>query len=302
VTDKQGRYAFLVDPGTYRLEASKQGFSFPSTYLKNRKEDSQYIDLYHGEIIEVGEKGAILTANVPMDPLEIVKSPRRLIWDEIGRRMQNILSLISVILSLIAAILYRLNYLYILLALQIALYFLFRRLARPSQPKNWGIIYDARTKKPIPFAIARIVETQYSKVLESRVTDSKGRYNFLVGNNKYVVTVEKPGYDAIKTGEIDLTRVGKEGGVVSRDIGMTESKKKLVAPGLRMVVPAPTTAPPLPKMESSVLKPPATPLKPETPGSKQEPPAPMPPANSPPKPEPPGPKPETPIPPKTARP
>mgnify|MGYP000538269496 CR=1 FL=1 len=76
-------------------------------------------------------------------------------------------------------------------------------------------------------AVARVVETRYSKVLESRVTDGAGRYNFLVGNEKYVVTVEKPGYMTMKTDEIDLTVAGKEGGgVVDKDIGLTEIEKK----------------------------------------------------------------------------
>lgn len=226
VTDKQGRYAFLVDSGEYRIEVSKQGFTFPTRYLSERKEDGRFFDLYHAETIKVGEKGAIITANIPMDPIEEIKTVRRIIWEDVGRRIQDSLSILSVLLTLIAALFYRLTYLYVLLVVQISVYLVFRRLARPGRSKNWGIIYDARTKKPVPFAVARIVETQYNKVLESRVTDSKGRYNFLVGNNKYVVTVEKPGYEDAKTDEIDLTQVGKEGGVVSKDIPIQERTEK----------------------------------------------------------------------------
>ncbi len=217
-TDKLGRYAFLVDPGEYRIETSKQGYTFPSQYLKERSEDGQYLDLYHGETIRAGDQGAVITANVPMDPLDVVKSTKRLYWEEIGRKAQTAFAFSGVALTLIAALLYRLTYLWILTGVQIALYLLFRRLARPKRPKNWGIIYDEKTKKPVPFAVARIVETQYNKVLESRVTDSRGRYNFLVGNNKYVVTVEKPGYEPAKTGEIDLSTKKTGEGVVDMDI------------------------------------------------------------------------------------
>ncbi len=221
-TDKQGRYAFLVDPGEYRIETSKQGYTFPSQYLKEKKEDAQYLDLYHGETIRAGEKGAIITANVPMDPLDVVKSTKRLYWEEVGRKVQGVLAFSGVILTFIAALLYRLPWLWILTGVQIALFLLFRRLARPKRPKNWGIIYDEKTKKPIPFAVARIVETEYNKVLESRVTDARGRYNFLVGNNKYVVTVEKPGYEPRKTQEIDLSKRQKGEAVVDIDIPMKE--------------------------------------------------------------------------------
>jgi len=221
-TDKLGRYAFLVDPGEYRIETSKQNYTFPTQYLKEKKEDGEYLDLYHGETIRAGEKGAIITANVPMDPLDVVKSARRLYWEAIGRKAQSVLAFSGVLLTLVAALLYRLPYLWVLAAVQLGIYLLFRRLARPSRPKKWGIIYDEKTKKPIPFAVARIVETEYNKVLESRVTDARGRYNFLVGNNKYVVTVEKPGYEPRKTEEIDMSGAKKGEGVVDLDIPMKE--------------------------------------------------------------------------------
>lgn len=227
VTDRQGRYAFLVEPGEYRIEVSKPSYVFPTHVLRDRKEDARYLDLYHGEPLRVGEKGATITANIPIDPLDASKTARQLVWEEIGRRFQDVMSASSAVFTLVAALLYRQPYLYGLLAIQTALLFLFRRLARPPRPKSWGIVYDKRTKKPIPFAVARVVETRYSKVLESRVTDGAGRYNFLVGNEKYVVTVEKPGYMTMKTDEIDLTVAGKEGGgVVDKDIGLTEIEKK----------------------------------------------------------------------------
>ncbi len=224
VTDKQGRYAFLVEPGEYRIEVTKPGFVFPTRYLGNQKEDAQYVDLYHGEQVVVSSEGGVITANVPLDPIEAIKTSRRLLLEEIGRRVQNVLAFSSVLLTFLASLLYQRLYLYILAAAQLALYLLFKRLARPSRPKNWGIIYDQHTKKPIPFAVARIVETQYNKTLESRIADSKGRYNFLVGNNKYFITVEKPGYESSKTDELDLTQKGSEAGVVSRDIPMRERK------------------------------------------------------------------------------
>ncbi|MFA5854428.1 MAG: fibronectin type III domain-containing protein [Patescibacteria group bacterium] len=224
VTDKQGRYSFIVEPGEYRIEVGKPGFVFPTRYLGGRKEDAQFLDLYHGEQIFVSSEGGVITANVPLDPIEAIKTTRRLFLEELGRRVQNTTAFSSVVLTFLAALFYRHLYLYILAAAQLALYLLFRRLARAPRPKNWGIIYDEHTKRPIPFAVARIVETQYNKTLESRIADSKGRYNFLVGSSKYFITVEKPGYEASKTNELDLTQKGNESGVVSRDIPMREKK------------------------------------------------------------------------------
>jgi hypothetical protein len=222
-TDKQGRYSFLVEEGEYRMEASRSGFRFPSALLGERKEDGRYLDLYHGEPIKVGMEGAVLTANIPLDPIEATKSNARILLEEIGRKLQNWLAAGSIVFTLFALAMYRQAYLLVMALVQIALFFLFRRLARPKPPKNWGIVYDETTGKPVPYAITRIVESQYNKVLASSVTDSKGRYNFLVGNNKYFVSVEKAGYQAAKTGEIDLTAVKPGEGVVDMDIALKSS-------------------------------------------------------------------------------
>ncbi len=218
VTDKQGRYAFLVEEGEYRIEATKPTYKFPSELTAGKKEDGRYPDIYHGEPIKVGSDGAIITANIPLDPITGEKSNRRIILESIGRKLQSGLALGSVLFTAVVFLVYRKPYLLVLLIVQILLYMIFRRLAVPPKPKNWGIVYDEKTKKPVPYAVARIVESKYNKVLESRVTDSKGRYNFLVGNNKYFVSVEKPGYETKKSDEIDLT--GADSGVVDIDIGV----------------------------------------------------------------------------------
>ncbi|MEA3249304.1 MAG: fibronectin type III domain-containing protein, partial [Patescibacteria group bacterium] len=68
VTDKSGRYFFIVEPGSYRLMVAKNGFVFPTAYLEGEKEDARFIDLYHGETIHVTQSTSI-TANVPVDPV-----------------------------------------------------------------------------------------------------------------------------------------------------------------------------------------------------------------------------------------
>ncbi len=63
----------------------------------------------------------------------------------------------------------------------------------------WGTTYDAYTKRPIPFAKVQLLD-EANRVLETRVTDSAGRYGFLVtpehfGTEKMVTLFpSKPGY------------------------------------------------------------------------------------------------------------
>lgn len=48
----------------------------------------------------------------------------------------------------------------------------------PKRKKVWGTVYDARTKRPIPFARVQLLDRN-KRVLETRVADKNGRYGFL---------------------------------------------------------------------------------------------------------------------------
>jgi len=48
----------------------------------------------------------------------------------------------------------------------------------PKRKKVWGTVYDANTKRPIPFAKVQLLDRN-RRVLETRVADKDGRYGFL---------------------------------------------------------------------------------------------------------------------------
>ena len=81
VTGKQGRFQFLVeDPGVYQIGVQKDGYTFPSGYLATVQDDGEYLDIYHGEDIEVQEKDATVTPNIPMDSAKEAQEPSKIIW------------------------------------------------------------------------------------------------------------------------------------------------------------------------------------------------------------------------------
>lgn len=59
---------------------------------------------------------------------------------------------------------------------------------------SWGIVFDSTTKNPIRGAIIRVFNKIYNKLLQTLVTDDRGRFNFLVNPGQYFITVLKPGY------------------------------------------------------------------------------------------------------------
>jgi hypothetical protein len=48
----------------------------------------------------------------------------------------------------------------------------------PKRKQVWGTVYDANTKRPIPFARVQLLDA-HKRVLETRIADEGGRYGFL---------------------------------------------------------------------------------------------------------------------------
>jgi len=219
VTDKGGRFFFLVQPGKYLLTVTKAGFTFPTSFLASAKEDVQFLDLYHGEILEVSEKDAVLTPNIPLDPsvAEKFHEPKQILWRARLRFIQHIVALSGVIASAFFAII-RPNMLAAgMVVLQIGIYLIVQRIAKPRKPKSWGIVYDTSTKRPLANVVARIFEPKYNKLLDTQVTDSRGRYTFLLGPSEYFAVFEKPGYVSTQVKPIDYKNA-KESKDFSEDI------------------------------------------------------------------------------------
>lgn len=221
VTDKEGRFAFFVQPGQYFIKVVKPNFSFPTNFLKEKKEDEKYLDIYHGEEITVTEKNTLVTPNIPIDPAGEGKTrpDKRVLLSHFGRKLQNVAALLGIVFATISVIISPQIWMVGILAGHCLLYLLFRRLARNKKPKSWGIVYENKTKAPVGLTVARIFETEYNKLLETQVTDGRGRYAFLVGNNAYYVTFSKPGFAPKRTETIDL-RGKTEGAAVSFDVGL----------------------------------------------------------------------------------
>lgn len=226
VTDKQGRFAFIVSKGKYLVEVTKPGFDFPTKALKKLKKDAGMIDVYHGEIINVGAEGETIMVNIPLDPIEVKEKivPKKIVFKKFLKSLNRVIAFSGVGLSLVSFIISPTILLGGFVVGQIILYFLFRRLAAPKRPKAWGAVYDRKTRHPLSYVIARLFETQYNKLLETQITDARGRYVFLAGRNVYYATFEKKDYELRKTDYIDLRKAAKEN-VVALDIGLNKKTK-----------------------------------------------------------------------------
>lgn len=229
VTDKDGRFAFTPKAGSYRLEAQKPGFVSPSASLSNVSDDGKFTDIYHGTLIAVAESGATLTVNVPMDaeqaPLE---DARALLSVRNKKALRKAFAATGPLLGLVALAVTPGLPMLLLFLLQIFFYQIFKRVAEPPAPKSQGVVHDIDTLRPIDGAVVRVLSLPYHKVLESRLTDARGRYSFHVGAGSYYLTAMKLGYEKTVTEPIDFTKIDKPAWIAS-DLPM---RKASASPGL----------------------------------------------------------------------
>lgn len=205
ITDAQGRFAFLAGAGAYRFQVVKPGYSFPSSLLAKETMDIDLVDLYHGEVLQV-QGSATLTPNIPIDPTEKTETPAAIIKRRRWRKIQQGLSIGSLGVAGVAFFLQPTVIMGAFALVQIGAFFLFRRLAVPAKPKNWGIVYDGQTRKPLEKAIVRVFDRKHNKLLETQVTDRDGKYAFFAGKNIYYVTADLSGYERFVSQEIDLRK------------------------------------------------------------------------------------------------
>ncbi|MEK7451956.1 MAG: carboxypeptidase-like regulatory domain-containing protein, partial [Patescibacteria group bacterium] len=205
VTDKFGRFFFLVKSGTYVIDVVKPNYVFPTQALAHQKEDVDLVDLYHGEVI-TGTEEAVLAMNIPADPIVAEEIPSRIIWKKRLRLLQQVISFSSIPLSMIVLFITPSIWTVGMLAFQFVTYAIFRRTAVPAKPKNWGIAYDTKTRKGLQNVIVRIFDKKFNKLLETQVTDRKGKYGFLVKRNIYYVTAEASKYKKNVSSDIDLSK------------------------------------------------------------------------------------------------
>jgi hypothetical protein len=106
-----------------------------------------------------------------------------------------------------------------LVVVQFGLYWLFLALARPHKPKTFGRV-RTMLGRPISLAVVRLFEPKYHKLLESQITDIRGRYGFLVRKGEYEITVEKKGYETWK-GTVSVDAAGQA--AVTQDVRLKKA-------------------------------------------------------------------------------
>lgn len=206
ITDLDGRYGFVVEPGIYKIIASKTKYIFPSMKLSGIRGDELYRNLYLGTDIEVTKIGDFIASNIPLDPLHFD-------WNEFTKKEQHLLKFfrtrdvwigwlstiffwVGALFSIYAVMVSPTGYNIAIVCVSVVLYLL-RTFGLQSHPK--GSISEGLTKNPLSFSILRIHDIENGREISHKVADRTGRYYAIMPNGHYTVSIDKKNTDATYT-------------------------------------------------------------------------------------------------------
>ncbi len=206
ITDIDGRYGFLVEPGKYRILPTKTHYAFPSLKMVGKTRDEIYLDLYFGYVFEVKKEGEVITKNIPMDPEgfdwnEFTKTEQKLTRfyskrDVVYTRIADIAFSIGFSIATLAILSAPKTYNIIIFSLYVVL-LMVRELG--IRQKKSGHIVRKGTDIPIAFAIIRVFDQKTNVEILHRVTNQIGKYFCLIQNGNYYVTIETKNPDETYT-------------------------------------------------------------------------------------------------------
>lgn len=216
VTGRKGTYLFLVEPGDYKVEVEKSGFSFPSTAAQHEKHESYYF----GEKILVDSEDDVIDKQVPVDPEGLVISVKAFKWRKWKYRFTLFVGFLAPLFSVLSFIIIPKWWTGLLLVIHIVLLVFFMRLGIKKR-KRYGTVYG-EDKKPTAGVVVSLFAKQYNKLVAYHVSDIFGRYFFPAAEGEFTVRFDKKGYKQ-KEVDVHVTREDMERGSIGLKVVMEKA-------------------------------------------------------------------------------
>ena len=225
ITDIDGRYSFLVPPGTYKIIASKTNYNFPSVKLSGKLSDELYHDLYTGDYFNW--TGDVISKNIPLDSVnfdwnEFAKSQQSLTHfyskkDPLLARISNKFFYVGFAVAILALLFAPRPYNLIIFGVYVAL-LLVRRFG--LRKKKAGMLIDKVTNAPLSFAVVRIFSSTLNVEIAHKVADIDGKYLSLVAKGNYYITIEKKNPDQSYTKVFTSEPFETKNGLINSDFSI----------------------------------------------------------------------------------
>jgi len=192
ISNMQGQYGLIVDPGQYVIEAKHPQYVFdPAPENSNA---------YHGQPIAISNSKNY-TLNIFMQkPVEAHKFN---LWYSIKLVFERFLDLFEKLYPFISTAFLISDVIFFLMSGDIVYFFLSIYMAVLLviffvggwiQPKQWGLVVDKNTGKPIPNSYIKLYNLDDPGIADTIITDKRGRFEMLLSKGRYQLVVNAPGY------------------------------------------------------------------------------------------------------------
>lgn len=191
VSDLEGRFYLFLDRGVYSLSLKHGEYRFIP------KEGKVTENLYNGGTFDVVGTESV-GFDVPMYPKEytggvlLAYAKIRNTTRKFFNKYRWIISVLGLILSVVSVIFSPSIWTFIMLCLY--LFSIVWNFLATKDPKKWGRVLDNNSNQPIPYAKVEIFNDK-NEVLDSQLSDEKGRFGFFDDYSGNYVQVTAVGYD-----------------------------------------------------------------------------------------------------------
>lgn len=197
ISDRQGRYGFANHWGAFRLKVSRVDFIFPA----ETRQSSFYERIYDGSLIKMAEPQQSVIFNLPLEPHATSRlSLTFWLWfiklNHLLQRIRLPLFALGAVLALLMVII-NFGYIYaVFLGFCLLLIMVDLRALKKAIAK--GVVNDVYAR-PLADAIVRIYHKEDNRLLETALSDKRGRFSFRVNPGVYYLVATKPKFVDTKT-------------------------------------------------------------------------------------------------------
>jgi hypothetical protein len=198
VTSAEGTFSFLPPEGYYYLRVSRPGYVYPTRLILSKR-DGTYVSVYTGSDLEVTAANPVIRVAVPLDPEEFKESWQMKVsrfWQRWFEPVNQWLLLFGFFLAILS---YsrdpsRVNIIVLLMYVMALVYYFLRG---KTFNREYGLVVSDRGK-PLSGIELNLVDVEFNRLVSRRVTDGKGRYQFLVPPGSYQIKMATPGFAWVK--------------------------------------------------------------------------------------------------------
>jgi len=192
VSDMEGRYSIITDPGEYYLTITHSDYVFNSTI-----KDS---NIYHGQVFSISQDQN-LNYNIILERKDETrfsfKIRTKLIFNKILKIIEKLYLIILLCLFGVNVIFYLASKDFIYLILIIYHFFLiaFYFIMKYRYPRQWGRVLNHFNKNGISNAIVKIYNETDGSMIDNKIADRQGRFQLLLPKGKYQFIIQATGFN-----------------------------------------------------------------------------------------------------------